>query len=102
MDSNDNQIDIELTEDISSGVYSNLAIITHSLGEFVTDFIQLMPGVPKGKVQSRIIMNPLNAKRLVRALSENIHKYEQTFGEIEEAESHSRIKMNFGPPTTEA
>lgn len=100
---NDNQINIELTEDVASGIYSNLAIITHSPGEFVSDFIQLMPGVPKGKVKSRIIMTPQNAKRFMKALAENIQKYEQTFGVIQEVESHNGIaRMNFGTPTTEA
>jgi len=102
MDNNNNHLDIELSEEVSSGVYSNLAIITHSAGEFITDFIQVMPGVPKGKVQARVIMNPLNAKRLARALSENIHKYEQSFGEIEDGDAPMRTQMNFGPPTTEA
>lgn len=100
---NDNQINIELTEDIASGVYSNLAIITHSPGEFVSDFIQLVPGVPKGKVKSRIIMTPQNAKRFMKALTENIQKYEQTFGVIQDVEPNSgAARMSFGTPTTEA
>jgi len=101
-DKNEQHLDIELGEDVSVGVYSNLAVIAHSQGEFVTDFIQLMPGVPKGKVQSRVIMTPLNAKRFARALSENIHKYEQAFGEINEEEQHTRQHITFGTPTTEA
>ncbi|HNR86486.1 MAG TPA: DUF3467 domain-containing protein [Taishania sp.] len=100
---NDNQINIELTDDVASGVYSNLAIITHSPGEFVTDFIQLMPGLPKGKVKSRIIMTPQNAKRLLGALADNIQKYEQAFGVIEEIEPNNGVaRMNFGTPTTKA
>lgn len=100
---NDNQINIELTEDVASGTYSNLAIITHSPGEFVNDFIQLMPGVPKGKVKSRIIMTPQNAKRFMKALAENIQKYEQTFGVIQDVEQQNGVaRMNFGMPTTEA
>lgn len=100
---NENQINIELTEDVASGIYSNLAIITHSPGEFVSDFIQLMPGVPKGKVKSRIVMTPQNAKRFMKALAENIHKYEQAFGVIQEVEQHNGVtRMNFGTPTTEA
>ncbi len=100
---NDNQINIELTEDVASGTYSNLAIITHSPGEFVSDFIQLMPGVPKGKVKSRIIMTPQNAKRFMKALAENIQKYEQTFGVIQDVEQQNGVaRMNFGMPTTEA
>ena len=99
---NENQVNIELTEEISVGVYSNLAIITHSPSEFVADFIQMMPGVPKGKVRSRVIMNPQNAKRLMRALQENIQKYEQNFGVIEEIETPPMPPMNFGTPTTQA
>ena len=100
---NENQINIELTDDIASGIYSNLAIITHSPGEFVCDFIQLMPGIPKGKVKSRVIMTPQNAKRFLNALTENVQKYEQAFGTIQEAEPRSDIAhMNFGTPTTEA
>ena len=67
----ENNVNIELSEEVATGVYSNLAIITHSPSEFVSDFIQMMPGVPKGKVRSRVIMTPENAKRLVEALKEN-------------------------------
>jgi len=98
----DNQVNIELTEDIALGVYSNLAIITHSPTEIVSDFIQMMPGMPKGKVRSRVIMTPQNAKRFLLALKENIQKYEQTFGVIEDIESPQMPPMNFGPPTTQA
>lgn len=100
---NENQINIELTEDVASGTYSNLAIITHSPGEFVQDFIQLMPGVPKGKVKSRIIMTPQNAKRFLHALADNVKNYEQTFGVIQDVEQgNGTARMNFGTPTTEA
>lgn len=98
----ENQVNIELTDDIANGIYSNLAIITHSNAEFVTDFIQMMPGMPKGKVRSRIIMTPQNAKRLMRALQENIGKFEQTFGVIDESNIPQMPPMNFGTPTTEA
>ena len=98
----ENQVNIELTDDVASGTYSNLAIITHSNAEFITDFIQLMPGMPKGKVRSRIIMTPQNAKRLMMALQENVSKYEQTFGQIDEANMPQMPPMNFGTPTTEA
>ena len=76
----ENQVNIELTEEIALGVYSNLAIITHSPSEVVSDFVQMMPGMPKGKVRSRVIMTPQNAKRFMRALIENIQKYEQAMG----------------------
>ena len=97
---NEQQINIELTDDVAYGHYSNLAFIAHSPGEFVTDFIQMMPGVPKAKVKSRIVMNPQNAKRFLNALSENINRYEQTFGVIEEVEPQDGMaRMNFGPTT---
>jgi hypothetical protein len=81
--SNDNnQLNIELTEDVAQGIYSNLAVISHSSSEFILDFIRLMPGVPKAKVQSRIILTPEHAKRLLSALQENVAKYEKQFGNI--------------------
>ena len=98
-----NQINIELTEDVSSGIYSNLSIITHSPSEFIVDFVQLMPGVPKGKVQSRIILTPDNAKKLMKAMVENVQKYEQQHGTIKEhGPMGTPIPMNFGGPNTEA
>jgi hypothetical protein len=82
MESQENQLNIELTDEVSGGTYSNLAIISHSETEFVVDFIQVMPGVPKAKVKSRIILNPQHAKRLLFALKDNIEKFEATFGQI--------------------
>ncbi len=67
---------------MAGGVYSNLAVITHSSSEFVLDFAQMMPGAPKPKVASRIVMTPDHAKRLLAALSENVSKYESENGEI--------------------
>lgn len=78
----ENQLNIELTDEVSGGIYSNLAIISHSETEFVVDFIQVMPGVPKAKVKTRIILNPQHAKRLLYALKDNIDKYEASFGQI--------------------
>jgi hypothetical protein len=98
----ENQVNIELTEEIAVGVYSNLAIITHSPTEVVSDFVQIMPGMPKGKVRSRVIMTPQNAKRFMHALSENIQKFEQTFGVIEEIDASGMPPMSFGTPTTQA
>ncbi|HCK22759.1 MAG TPA: DUF3467 domain-containing protein [Bacteroidetes bacterium] len=92
-----NQLNIELTEDVAEGVYSNLAIITHSNAEFVFDFIRVMPGVPKAKVKSRIVMTPQHAKRLLRALADNVAKFEATHGEIAEQDPVQGIPMNFGP-----
>ena len=79
---NENQLQIELKEEIAQGTYSNLAIITHSSSEFILDFIRVVPGVPKASVQSRVILAPEHAKRLMRALEENVTKYERVFGTI--------------------
>lgn len=99
---NENQINIELNEETASGIYSNLAIITHSQAEFVADFVQMLPGMPKAIVKSRIIMTPQNAKRLMRALIENVQKYEQSMGPINDHDMPGTPPMNFGPPTTQA
>lgn len=76
------QINIELGEKEAEGIYSNLAIITHSPAEFVIDFTRVVPGVPKAKVHARIITTPQHAKMLLRALNDNIEKFEARFGEI--------------------
>lgn len=76
------QIQIELTEDIAQGTYSNLAIIAHSSSEFIVDFVRVVPGVDKAKVKSRIILTPEHAKRLLLALNDNIVKYENQNGAI--------------------
>lgn len=76
------QLQIELKEDVAQGVYSNLAIITHSSSEFVLDFVRVLPGMPKAGVKSRVILAPEHAKRLLRALEENIGKFERVFGPI--------------------
>ena len=91
-----NQINIELPEDIAEGIYSNFAIIGHSNQEFIVDFIRMMPGVPKAKVKSRIVLSPQHAKRLVAALNDNIKRYEQQFGKIIDNETVP-YPMNFGP-----
>lgn len=82
MDQQNNKIDIEIRPEVSMGHYANLAVITHSTSEFVLDFIQHMPGIPKAQVNSRIIMTPENVKRLFSALSDNIAKYEAANGPI--------------------
>lgn len=97
-----NQINIELSEDIAEGIYSNLAMIAHSNSEFVIDFIRLMPGVPKAKVKSRIVITPEHAKRLSNALIENIRKYEDTFGAIKKTEDAPKFPINFGGTVGEA
>ncbi|MFH0866491.1 MAG: DUF3467 domain-containing protein [Bacteroidota bacterium] len=96
-----NQINIELPEDVAEGVYSNLAIITHSNSEFVIDFIKMLPGIAKAKVKSRIILTPQHAKRLLTALKENIAKYEAAHGNIKVGEM-TAFPMNFGGPTPQA
>lgn len=98
------QINIELKEDIAQGIYSNLAIITHSTSEFILDFVRVMPGIPKAEVKSRIILTPEHAKRLLLALKDNIAKYESVNGQIKnvEAQSGHIMPMNFGGPTAQA
>lgn len=98
----DNKLNIELTEDVAEGTYSNLAIISHSNSEFVIDFIRVMPGVPKAKVKSRILMTPEHAKRLLHALQDNIDKFESKMGKIKDPGPTGGIPMNFGGPTAEA
>jgi hypothetical protein len=95
------EINIELDEQIGQGTYSNLAIISHSNSEFVIDFVRIMPGVPKAKVKSRVILTPEHSKRLFLALKENIQKFESQFGTIKITEGPS-LPMNFGGPQGEA
>lgn len=99
MDENQNQegqLNIELDQEVAEGTYSNLTIINHSMSEFIVDFINIMPGVPKAKVKSRIILTPQHAKRLVKALTDNVRKFEQAHGEIKDYEQ-TPIPLNFGP-----
>ena len=79
---NNGQLQIELKEEVAQGAYANLAIITHSSSEFILDFVRVMPGMPKAGVQSRVILAPEHAKRLLHALQDNISKYERVFGPI--------------------
>ena len=90
------QINIELDEQIAQGTYSNLAIINHSVSEFVVDFVNIMPGAPKSKVKSRIILTPQHAKRFLKALGENVHRFEKMHGEIKDYEQPP-VPLNFGP-----
>jgi hypothetical protein len=101
-DEPEQQINIELSEEMAEGVYANLAMIAHSNTEFVIDFIRLMPGVPKAKVKSRVILTPEHALRLLTALQENISKYEDNFGSIRETSEAMPFPMNFGGPMGEA
>ncbi|HEX7845207.1 MAG TPA: DUF3467 domain-containing protein [Chitinophagaceae bacterium] len=96
-----NQLNIEISEEIAEGNYANLAIITHSHAEFVIDFVNVMPGTPKSKVKSRIILTPQHAKRFMKALTDNIEKYEAANGAIKDLEE-MQLPMNFGGPTAQA
>lgn len=97
----DGQLNVELPEDIAEGIYANLAIINHSHSEFVVDFIKVMPGMPKAKVKSRVVLTPQHAKRFLRALSENIARYEAANGEVLDVDN-PQIPLNFGGPTGQA
>ncbi|MBK7870242.1 MAG: DUF3467 domain-containing protein [Saprospiraceae bacterium] len=97
-----NQLNIELSEEVAEGVYSNLAIISHSPSEFVLDFIRIMPNVPKAKVKARIILTPQHAKRLLNALNDNVKKYESQFGLIDEPEQPPFPPMSFNTPKAQA
>jgi len=99
---NDNQLNIELSEEIAEGIFSNLAIITHSNTEFVLDFIRVMPGLPKAKVKSRIILTPEHAKRLLNAMQDNLEKFEAINGKIKTQDENQGFPMNFGGPTAQA
>jgi len=96
-----NQLNIEISEEVAEGEYANLAIITHSHAEFVIDFVNVMPGTPKSKVKSRIILTPQHAKRFMKALTENIQRFEAANGKIQDLEE-VQIPMNFGGPTAQA
>jgi hypothetical protein len=98
-----NSLNIELPEDIAEGIYANLAIISHSHSEFVVDFIRMMPNVPKAKVKARIVLTPQHAKRLMKALADNIKKFEGQFGLIDESDQNvSFPPMNFNTPKAQA
>jgi hypothetical protein len=92
------QINIEIGEKEAEGIYSNLAIISHSPAEFIIDFTRVLPGIPKSKIHARIIMTPQHAKMLANALKENIDKYENQFGEIQIAGVASDQSFGFQPP----
>ena len=102
MEQNPNQpLNIEISEEIAEGAYANLAIITHSNAEFVVDFVNVMPGTPKSKVKSRVILTPMHAKRFMKALVENGERYEAANGTIADM-LPVEIPMNFGGPTAQA
>lgn len=99
------QLNIELSEEVAQGIYSNLAVITHSSSEFVIDFVRIMPGIPKANVKSRVILTPEHAKRLLLALQDNIKKFEAVHGPIKNVKSgpgNGMPPMAFGGPTAQA
>jgi hypothetical protein len=105
MNEKKNQLNIELNDEIAQGNYANLAIITHSASEFIIDFVRVMPGMPKAKVQSRVILTPDHAKRLLAALKDNVSKFESTHGQIRVGDTTPGMPpfpMNFGGSTGEA
>ena len=71
------EINIEIDDKVATGIYSNLVVVNHSETEFVLDFVSIMPGMPKARVQSRVIMTPSQAKQLMQNLSTNLYQYEQ-------------------------
>ena len=95
------QLNIEISEEVAEGTYSNLVIITHSHAEFIVDFVSVMPGTPKSKVKSRIILTPQHAKRFLKALDDNIHRFEEAHGQIKDQEM-VEFPLNFGGPTAQA
>ena len=97
----ENQLNIELTEEVADGTYANLAIITHSFAEFVIDFVNVMPNVPKSKVKARIVMTPQHAKRVMRALIDNVKRFESQYGNIKDQEMPA-VPFNFGTPPAQA
>lgn len=90
------QINIELDEKTAEGTYSNLAIINHSASEFIIDFISMMPGAPKAKVKSRIVLTPQHAKKFLKALTDNVNRFEQAHGAIKDYDQPN-FPINFGP-----
>lgn len=100
-----NKLDVELNAEVAKGSYSNLSIITHSSNEFILDFLRMLPGIPKASVGSRIIMTPENAKRLSKALDDNIAKFENQFGEItlhDMGPVAPDVPMGFTPPAAKS
>ncbi len=85
---NKNKLGISISEPVATGTYSNLAIISHTPTEVALDFAQVLPGMQNNAiVRQRIIMNPIHAKRLMMALMDNIKRYENQFGTIEEPQN---------------
>ena len=95
---NKNNLNLNISDDVAQGTYSNLAVITHSPAEFILDFAQALPGREGATVRQRILMSPIHAKRLLMALNDNLQKYEKNFGVIDEPHSsNDAIPYNMVP-----
>ncbi|MCH7732462.1 MAG: DUF3467 domain-containing protein [Candidatus Marinimicrobia bacterium] len=94
------KINIQLDSEVGEGQYANFVVITHSPAEFVMDFTRLMPGVPKAKIHSRIIMAPPHAKAYMQALQENISRFEKKYGEIKLQRKETFSEFGLTPPET--
>jgi len=101
MEKNQGKLNIELSDEVAEGTYANLAIIQHSRSEFILDFIKILPGLPKAKVKSRIILTPQHAKKLLKALQENVRKFETMHGNIQDSELDN-LPFKLGGPTAQA
>ncbi len=88
-ENNERELSIELDQEMADGVYANLVVINHSSSEFVLDFVNVMPGMPKAHVRSRVVLAPEHAKRLLAALADNIEKYENANGNISDNNSYT-------------
>jgi hypothetical protein len=97
-----NELNVEITEDIAEGIYSNLAIISHSNAEFIFDFIRILPGIAKARVKTRVVMTPQHAKRLLLTMQDNLQKYEGTFGTIDLKDGDGGSPFGFGGPAATA
>ena len=88
------QVKIEIDENVGQGEYVNFAVVTHSIAEFIMDFIKVLPGLPKSKVKSRVIISPVHAKTFMLALQDNIKKFENKYGSIKIGKNQVTTKFN--------
>jgi hypothetical protein len=88
------KINIEVPPDLDA-TYANFAMITHSPSEIVIDFARVLPNAPKSKVHARIVTTPMHAKLLLKALTENLEKYEAQFGEIKLPSGGGHLAQQF-------
>ena len=95
------KINLEIKEDVASGVYSNLVVVNHSPSEFIVDFVTMMPGFSKAKVSSRVILTPQHAKKFLQILGQNISTFEEKNGPIKVVDV-KKIPLDFGGPKAQA